>query len=204
MNTKSSWVAIALVALASPLCFAQTNAPPVVTPPPSEITAAKPKAASAPTRQKRKSGKRYSKTTLSAFKPLNAKQTQVPPAATGSSATLSPVLLNAQPEQDPLRQPLPQADLSARTAPFTLTTEDQGLQAADAEGAVEPDPASSVVTEDGSATDPDGLGQQSSPATDRLNNKPKTRAIAKGPFRLRVKDKAVRASVQIPLESPKP
>lgn len=206
MNTKNSLVAISLlaVALASLPCIAQMNAAPVVTPPQSEIATAKPKAASAQTRPKKKSGKRYSKTTLSAFKPLNAKQTQAPAAATENSAAQSPVLLNAQPVQDPLRQPLPQADPSARAAPFALTTKDQGLLAADAESAVEPAPTASLVTEDGAATDPDGLGQQPSSATDRLNNKPKTGSIAQGPFRLRVKDKAVRATVQIPLESPKP
>ena len=34
----------------------------------------------------------------------------------------------------------------------------------------------------------------------RIGDKPKTRAITQGPLRLRVKDKGLRASVQIPLE----
>lgn len=202
MNTKNGLVGMALLAsvLASPLGIAQTAAAPITAAPQVEMTTAKPKAATVPSRQKRKTGKRYSKTTLSAFKPLNTEQTQAPAEAAETSATQSPVLLHTQPEQDPLRQPLPLADVSARTAPFTLAPNAQGLLA-------EPDPTASVVSDDSGAIpaiDPDALGQDAIPATDRLDNKPKTRPIAQGPLRLRIKDQGLRASVQIPLEDPKP
>lgn len=193
MNTKTGFLVIVLIAglLASSLSFAQAAA---ITIPQAESVSAKPKAAAVPPRQKRKSGKRYSKTTLSAFKPLNAQQTQAPAEATEPSATRSSVLLNAEPESDPLRQALPLADESSRTAPFTLNPDDQALLEVDAADPVE----SELVT------DPDALGQESISATDRANDKLKTRPITQGPLRLRVKDKGLRASVQIPLESPKP
>ena len=171
--------------LVSPLGIAQTK-----TVPQAESGSVKPKVAKAPQRQKRKSGKRYSKTTLSAFKPLKPEQMQTPAGTDETSATRSPVLLNPEPESDPLRQPLPLADESSRTAPFTLNPNEPALLAVDATDLVEP----------AATADPDALGQESISATDRIGDKPKTRAITQGPLRLRVKDKGLRASVQIPLE----
>lgn len=202
MKTKNGLAGMVLLATAllSSQGIAQNSAEPTTAAPKTEITEPKPKAATAPSRQKRKTGKRYSKTTLSAFKPLDAEQTQAPAEAAETSATQSPVLLHAQPEQDPLRQPLPLVDESSRTAPFTLVPNDQGLL-------TEPDAtATGRGNHSGAiqAANPDALGEDEVPTTDRIDNKPKTRPIKKGPIQLRIKDQGVRASVQIPLEDPKP
>lgn len=210
MNTKNSLAGMALLAsvLASAVGIAQAATEPTTAAPQIEQPTAKPKPATAPSRQKRKTGKRYSKTTLSAFKPLNAEQTQAPAEAAETSATQSPVLLHAQPVSDPLRQPLPLADESSRTAPFTLAPNAQGVLATDAAGAVEADRRANVGSDDRSAirvSNPDALGQEAMPATDRIDNKPKTRSLVQtGPLKLKIKGEGVRATVQIPLEDPKP
>ncbi len=154
----------------------------------------------------RASRKPYSKATLSAFQPIDASKVQPPPdenaAAAPGEAALSPVLRHDKADSDPLRQPLPLADEAARNPPFAMVPQDGGLlDKNEAEEVTEPDAAANEgATAPAPVADSAVLGQETQSVIDRNTDKPKTQPIARGPLRVRVKDKALRATVQIPLE----
>ena len=134
-------------------------------------------------RKKRRAGKHYSKATLSAFQPLAAHS--------GHAAAVRPVASMGL-------KPRPTAPLPSLSAPFFIAPVAQGVLAADEQpfvltevGSLQP---SAVLVEDS-----DVLGQESVSVIDRFSDRPKARPLAKGPWRLRMRDQGLRATVQIPI-----
>ena len=191
-------MALGAAILVSPQSFAQANAPldkPAAT---QKAAAAKP-AVKAQKAKKSKSrpAKHFSKATLSAFQPIDQAHAQITPPAGAASAALSPVMLN-KPGEGLREQPIT-ADTSARTQVINIAPVDQSLLVDDGSAFV---PDEAVTTEEqvaDLASDSDVLGEESVSVIDRNTDKFKAKPLASGPLRVRVKDKGVRASVQIPI-----
>ncbi|MES2682271.1 MAG: hypothetical protein V4650_02040 [Pseudomonadota bacterium] len=127
---------------------------------------------------KRKPAKRYSKATLSAFKSLS------------TTAQAAPQI-----SSDPLNPPLMVQDLglSLRSGE-SANAPVSGLALQDSN---EPDPSQNLLAE--FTAENNELGSESVSVIDRIADKPKAQPIVSGPLRVRVQEKGVRASVQIPL-----
>ncbi len=197
MNTHLwlSSLTLGAALMVSPQSFAQANAlrdnPTAVT---VKASPSKPAAAVKTNKSKKpKSVKHLSKATLSAFKPLD--QAQITPPAGAASAALSPMLLN-QPGEGLREQPIT-VETSARSEVLNVTPVDQTLLV-DEESAFVPDTAAHDQLADKPA-DSDVLGEESVSVIDRNTGKVKAKPLASGPLRVGVKDKGVRASVQIPI-----
>lgn len=161
------------------MAHAHANAPTASTTPAAAVTTHSAKASQKPT--KRKAPRRYSKATLSAFKPL-----------------------------DPRAQPAPLTDAKLINPP--ATAQDQALKlksdqdigvTSSADVAIPPqdvegsESSQNLLAE--FSADSMELGQESVSVIDRVADKPKAQPIVSGPMRVRVQDKGVRATVQIPL-----
>ena len=134
-------------------------------------TAAELRPAKAPKKSTRKKvPRRYSKATLSAFKPLAP--------ATGSA---KPALL----KQEPILELKPATHAAI-----------QDLAVSDAN---EPDVGQDLLAEFTAGGESNALGAESVSVIDRIADKPKAQPLVSGPLRVRVQEKGVRASVQIPL-----
>lgn len=202
MNTHLwlSSLTLGAALIVSPQSFAQANAlrdnPTAAAA--ANVSTSKPATAAKTHKTKKpKPAKHLSKATLSAFQPLDQARAQITPPAGAASAALSPMMLN-KPGEGLREQPIT-ADTSARSDVLNIAPVDQSLLADDGSAFV---PDESVTTQEqvaNIATDSDALGEESVSVIDRNTDKFKAKPLASGPLRVRVKDKGVRASVQIPI-----
>ncbi|MDO9452699.1 MAG: hypothetical protein Q7J29_07540 [Stagnimonas sp.] len=146
--------------------------------------------------KKTKPAKRLSKATLSAFQPLDQTQIITPPAG-AASAALSPIILSKSGEG--LREQPVTVDDSAGSKVINIAPVDQSALVDDGSAFIpdETDAPAGQVAE--LAADSDALGEESVSVIDRNTDKFKAKPLGTGPLRVRVKDKGVRASVQIPI-----
>lgn len=176
---------LALMLAGIPAAHSATEARPAAPAVGQQLAAEKSKAKpAAQKRKKAKVGKRYSKATMSAFRPLNKQQTSpaLPPAAAHMG----------------LAQKRPAALVAERAAPFAIAPFEQQVVSQDDAAFVLPEIAGSN-RQGQQIGESDVLGQESVSVVDRFADKPKATPLAKGPLRLRMQDKGLRASVRIPL-----
>ena len=154
-------------------------------------------------------GKPLSKATLSAMQPVDQAQLLPTPdadnAATQNAAARPAVVMNAAPVAS-LQSVAPSEAPSALASSLSRGLSDQTN--------LEDDEGEPLVTEPASLETPreeaaqlanaESLGEQQVSVIDRIADKPKATPIAKGPLRLKVHDKALRATVKIPLTGPNP
>lgn len=223
MSRYFKWLGVGAIALCCstmllPAAWAQATPPPAAastqpsaaatatataTASKKQVTSTKPAAKKAT----RRSSKRYSKATLSAFAPYAAPAAAAPLATSdvlGVPATMSTVV--AAPQGEGLResQPSPLAGSESSSA-LNLQMQAQTLLGNDASESkpVTVEEAAAVdesTTAAANAGDEMELGQEAQSVIDRTRDRPKAQPIASGPLRVRVKDSALRATVQIPLE----
>lgn len=179
---------LALMLAGIPAAHSATEARPAAPAVGQQLAAEKSKAK--PVAQKRKkakakAGKRYSKATMSAFRPLNKQPAS--PALRHSAAHMG---LQAHKSQAALAP--------ERAAPFAIAPFAQGGLSQDDAAFVLPEIAGSNPQSQQIA-ESDVLGQESVSVVDRFADKPKATPLTKGPLRLRMQDKGLRASVRIPL-----
>lgn len=218
---KSLWIgagALCCSAVLAPAAAAQAPLPDAITQTPSAVApTANPGAASkkpvtsqkpASKKATRKSSKPYSKATISAFAPYTAPAAAAPLATSdvlGAPATLSTVVV--APQGEGLREPLPTPlESDEASSGLNLQMQSQSLLGTDASESkpVTVEEAAAVdqsTTGSALAGDETALGQEEQSVIDRTRDRPKAQPLASGPLRVRVKDSALRATVQIPLES---
>lgn len=133
-------------------------------------------------KRKGKSRKPYSKATLSALQPQKTKAKPTEPLPMGAQAK----------PDEPLLQP-------SQTQRVEINAVDQSFLSDGYTGS----PDDSAVFEKSSVVgDSNVLGEESVSVIDRVADKPKAKPLSRGPLRMRMQDKGVRASVQIPLGVP--
>ena len=165
MNTQALITGLAL-SVGLLLSNASLASKVVVTPDPPAAAAEVRPAKVAKKNIRKKAPKRYSKATLSAFKPL-------PPP----DASAAPALLKQEPALE-----------------LKSTSASSGLAVPDAN---EPDAGQDLLAE--FTSESSELGSEGVSVIDRVADKPKAQPIVSGPLRVRVQEKGLRASVQIPI-----
>ncbi len=152
-------------------------------------------------KSKARSGRRLSKATLSALKPQNG---QLAPPGSARPADGSLAAAMGQDTSSGLREPTPVSAVVTDTSTTSLNIDVKPTGLLSSE---EPAPVAASATANQAGTEAQAaasssevdLGQESVSVIDRFSNKPKAKQITNGPLRLRMHDKALRASVQIPL-----
>ncbi len=199
----TSCIVIAAFAAASPARAASQTAPAPALAATSTVTAtpkAKPETKRRKTARKRPVSKRYSPATLSAFKPLQPALTPTEPVA-AESATQSQVMVNKPAET--LDSLPPVVKDSADNQLLNIRPVDQPLLVPDEPALVKNDAGATDGVDPAPPVDPDSLGNEAVSVIDRDTKRPGGKSLESGMLRVKVKDKGVRAGVQIPLESPR-
>ena len=199
LHLKPLWFASAL--LSGSLGYSATA---LASPAAPEVSAAAAPQKSVAKKPARKAARTYSKATLSAFAPYEAPAAAAPLATSdvlGVPATVSTVVI--VPPGEGLREQPPslteaeamrtiKIDMPPQDAVASNPDESKGVTVEEAAAMDESTSASAM------AGDETELGQEAQSVIDRSSDKPKAQPIASGPLRVRVKDSALRASVQIP------
>lgn len=181
-------ITFAAVLLSSPVALAGSDATP------APVAVSKPAAkhsSSGSSKSALRKSRHYSPATLSAFRPYVANA----PAASAEPAS---AFINTAPAAD-LRAPPQLAETVEKSSVFNVESNRGAVLVDEDDHTAFEQAASSTNSNDPASFGGDTLGSESVSVIDRIADKPKAKAIASGPLRVRVNDRALRASVQIPL-----
>jgi len=148
--------------------------------------------------RKAKPSRRLSKATRSALQPLAGPAALALPPPRSAEGNLAAAM--GRDTSNGLRETVEPPVAAGSARPFSVTLKpDADLTADDVVLASDEAAAEPGTEAQAGAPLADALGAESVSVIDRFSNKPRAKAITNGPLRLRLHDKALRASVQIPL-----